>query len=261
MAEYLAPRRLQMGYCFELLTRDFSAAHIRSTVERLEAQLDGGWPCWAISNHDVERAVTRWGGGEPPPHFASLLTALVCSLRGSVCVYQGEELGLAEAEVPFERVQDPYGLAFWPSFKGRDGCRTPMPWDDSEHGGFTRATPWLPTPLAHRLWSVAAQDADPSSTLNAFRAFIRWRRSQPELRWGSIRFLDTPEPILAFVRTWNEHALLAAFNLANESVDAHVYDVASATELSVPGLRPGRLYRNALHLPAYGAVFARLSNQ
>src|SRR5690606_34169622 len=118
-----------MGYSFELLTSDFSADYIRGTVERLEAAMTEGWPCWAISNHDVQRAVTRWGGADAGPDFAKMLVALVCSLRGSVCLYQGEELGLPEAEVPFEALQDPYGVAFWPNFKGRDGCRTPMPWD------------------------------------------------------------------------------------------------------------------------------------
>ena len=72
--------------------------------------------------------MTRWGGDNPPEDLAKVLIALLTSLRGSVCIYQGEELGLTEADIPFERLQDPYGIAFWPEFKGRDGCRTPMPW-------------------------------------------------------------------------------------------------------------------------------------
>jgi alpha-glucosidase len=261
MAEYLAPRRLHMGYCFELLTSDFSAKHIRATLSQLEAKLDGGWPALAISNHDVERVVTRWGGRHPPAQLANQLTALVCSLRGSACIYQGEELGLTEADVPFENLRDPYGLTFWPSFKGRDGCRTPMPWDESEHGGFTRAKPWLPTPHVHRVASVATQSADPSSTLNGVRAFLEWRRSQPALRFGSIRFLDVPEPILAFVRTWNEHAILAVFNLANEPVASRVYDIAPTKQLDVPGIAAGWIRNNELHLPAHGALFAHIERQ
>jgi alpha-glucosidase len=261
MAEYLGERRLHMGYCFELLTSDFSAAHIRSTVEQLEANLDGGWPCWAISNHDVERVVTRWGGNEPPAHLANQLTALVCSLRGSVCVYQGEELGLSEADVPFESLQDPYGLTFWPSFKGRDGCRTPMPWSDAQHAGFSRVTPWLPTPHAHRVASVERQHGDPHSTLNGFRAFMRWRAAEPSLRSGSIEFIDVPEPILAFVRRANDHCLFVAFNLANTTSQAFVYAMEAATQVTVPGLANGRLERGLLQLPAYGALFARIATQ
>ncbi|MET0813627.1 MAG: alpha-amylase family glycosyl hydrolase, partial [Pseudoxanthomonas sp.] len=131
MGEYVNERRLHMGYSFELLTEDFSAAYIRGTVENLEAKMSEGWPCWAISNHDVQRAVTRWGGATASDTFAKQLVALVCWLRGSVCLYLGEELGLGEADVPYEALQDPYGKTFWPNFKGRDGCRTPMPWDAS----------------------------------------------------------------------------------------------------------------------------------
>ncbi len=112
-AEYVTDQRLHMGYSFELLTDERSAAHIRQTVEALEAKMPRGWPCWAISNHDVPRAVTRWRG-EAADHdaLARQLVALVCSLRCSVCLYQGEELGLPEAEVPFEALCDPYGKAF-----------------------------------------------------------------------------------------------------------------------------------------------------
>ncbi|MEO5829623.1 MAG: alpha-amylase family glycosyl hydrolase, partial [Rhodanobacter sp.] len=180
MAEYTRAGRLHMGYSFELLTDDFSAAYIRGTVQTLEAQMTEGWPCWAISNHDVERVLTRWGKGHSSGKLANLLTAMVCSLRGSVCVYQGEELGLTEAELPFEALQDPYGIAFWPQFKGRDGCRTPMPWSDVEaHAGFSHGTPWLPVPPEHRALAVSRQNADPHSVLNGFRTFMHWRQAQP----------------------------------------------------------------------------------
>ncbi|HVF15445.1 MAG TPA: alpha-glucosidase [Steroidobacteraceae bacterium] len=261
MAEYLGERRLHMGYSFELLTSEFSATHIRATVEQLEAKLDGGWPCWAISNHDVERVVSRWGGTNPSTQLATLLTALVCSLRGSVCIYQGEELGLPEADVPYEALQDPYGLTFWPSFKGRDGCRTPMPWNDSAHGGFSRARPWLPTPQAHRVASVERQHANPCSTLNAFRAFMRWRSTQATLRLGSIDFLSMPEPILAFVRTTNEHSMFVAFNLSSDPVESLVYDTGKLTPLAVPGIASGTIQHGRIALPPHGALFATIHRE
>ncbi|EQD65727.1 alpha amylase catalytic region, partial [mine drainage metagenome] len=138
MAEYTQPGRLHMGYSFELLTEEFSARHVRETVSTLEASLRAGWPCWAISNHDVARVATRWGGANPSSAQIAQMSALALCLRGSICVYQGEELGLPEAEVPFEALRDPYGIAFWPNFKGRDGCRTPMP-------GTTATRPASPT--------------------------------------------------------------------------------------------------------------------
>ncbi len=83
-----------MGYSFELLSSEHSPAHIRATVEGALAGSQRGWPCWSISNHDVQRVVSRWGSADSPPHLATQLTALVCSLRGAFCIYQGEELGL-----------------------------------------------------------------------------------------------------------------------------------------------------------------------
>ena len=102
--------------------------------------------------------MTRWGGANPPEDLAKLLIALLLSLRGSVCIYQGEELGLTEADIPFEKLQDPYGIAFWPEFKGRDGCRTPMPWTAQEKfGGFSNVEPWLRFPEVHRVHAVDVQ--------------------------------------------------------------------------------------------------------
>ena len=177
-----------------------------------------GWPCWAISNHDVKRVATRWGGNAPSEALPTLLTALVCSLRGSVCIYQGEELGLTEAELPYEAIQDPYGKAFWPTFKGRDGCRTPMPWDETKHAGFSDAKPWLPIPFEHRGKSVATQDAQADSPLKRFREFLAWRKTQAPLIHGSIRFIDAPEQVLAFVREHEGVAVLAAYNLSATAV-------------------------------------------
>lgn len=258
MAEYTSGHRLHMGYSFELLTDDFSAAYIRGTVQNLEAQMREGWPCWAISNHDVERVLTRWGNGHASEQLANMLTAMVCSLRGSVCVYQGEELGLTEADVPYEALQDPYGITFWPNFKGRDGCRTPMPWNGEAAAGFSTGTPWLPVPADHRARAVSQQEADPSSALHGFRRFMHWRSTQPALRWGHIRFIDTPEPVLAFTRTHNGETVLSAFNLGAEAVDVELPLSGKAQHLNGHGLTEGSFGGGRLHLPPHGLLFARM---
>jgi alpha-glucosidase len=263
MADYVTARRLHMGYSFELLTDDFTAAYIRDTVRMLEMRMPDGWPCWAISNHDVQRAVTRWGAsngnGDHGESFAKLLLALVTSLRGSVCLYQGEELGLTEAEVPFEALQDPYGIAFWPSFKGRDGCRTPMPWDDTPNAGFSGNTPWLPLPEAHRVRSVAQQEQSPDSVLNTARRLLRWRKSLPALMRGEIRMLDTPEPVLAFERRLDDEVLLAVFNLSPSEQTWALPDSSCAFEkIDDHGLPGGEIDGGRLHLPAHGVFYGRV---
>jgi len=255
-AEYTSAGRLHMGYSFELLTEDSSAAYIRDTVERLEAVMTEGWPCWAISNHDVPRAISRWSGGAATPEHARQLAMLVGALRGSVCIYQGEELGLPEAEVPFEALQDPYGIAFWPNFKGRDGCRTPMPWTDAVDAGFSAGTPWLPVADAHRTVAVSRQDGEQDSVLNAFRRFMQWRRMQPALVRGDIRFLDAPEPVLAFVREAEGQRLLAAFNL---SATASRFELPAGDWVTLDAHRAQVPPQDGRHvtLPARGALFAQ----
>ncbi|WP_409461061.1 alpha-glucosidase [Stenotrophomonas maltophilia] len=257
-AEYTRDGRLHMGYSFELLVDDYSAAYIRDTVSRLEAAMTEGWPCWAVSNHDVERAVSRWGGHPADPRLARMLVALLCSLRGSVCLYQGEELGLAEAEVPFEALQDPYGITFWPNFKGRDGCRTPLPWTEAPLAGFTSGQPWLPIPAEHRATAVSVQEAAPASVLSAFRAFLAWRATQPALQHGSIRFVESAEPVLLFERMLADETLLLAFNLSAEAV-SHPLPPGNWQQVAVPGPDAGTVQGNELQLPPRAVICTRRS--
>ncbi len=116
-----------------------TAGLLAETFARMEAVAPDAWPCWAYSNHDVVRHITRWSLSDAA---ARAYTVLLMCLRGSLCLYQGEELGLPEAELDFEELQDPYGIEFWPEFKGRDGCRTPMVWTtDNAAAGFTTGSP------------------------------------------------------------------------------------------------------------------------
>src|SRR5918995_1106475 len=137
--------KLHMCYRFDLLGPDFSGAYVRKRIDAFEAAVADGWICWAFSNHNVIRHVSRWTkrGGDTDA-TARFSIALLACLRGSICIYQGEELGLEEAELALEDLRDPYGIRFWPGYKGRDGCRTPMVWDsNAPNGGFSSAKPWL----------------------------------------------------------------------------------------------------------------------
>ncbi|AZZ98116.1 alpha-glucosidase family protein [Pseudoalteromonas sp. R3] len=261
MAEYTSGGdKLHMGYSFELLTKDYSAGYIRETVSRLEAVMTEGWPCWAFSNHDVERVASRWSkdGKTVDARQASMLTALLGSLRGSVCMYQGEELGLGEAEVAFEDLQDPYGITFWPNFKGRDGCRTPMPWSEQrEHAGFTEGKPWLPVSPAHQSHAVSQQADSTDSILARFQAFMAWRNTMPELQVGDIEFIDTPEPVLAFYRRYEGKTLLCVFNLSDQLAQLALDIEHHAQHLEIAH-HNGRYEKGLLSLPGFGSYFASL---
>ncbi|MEP3048425.1 MAG: alpha-glucosidase [Roseibium sp.] len=208
-----AGKRIHMAYSFDLLTPQHSAAYIRQIVEGMIAGIGSGWASWALSNHDVSRVASRWGDGLDLNSFAPLATAFCASIRGTPCIYQGEELGLQQADVPFEQLQDPYGIRFWPEYKGRDGCRTPMPWtNDNSHAGFSDIDPWLPVALEHRAQAVAEQDKEDQSTLNRNRAFYTWRQSQIALKKGDMTFLESPGETLVFTRCFENETVLCAFN-------------------------------------------------
>ncbi len=258
MVEYTdGPDRFHTAYSFVLLRQSFGAEHIRRSVEAMRGETSHTWPSWAFSNHDVERVVSRWAA-EPSPAFARLMVAVLTSLRGTAFLYQGEELGLPQAAVPYERLRDPEGLTFWPEHKGRDGARTPLPWRaDGAHAGFSDAEPWLPMDPAHRPLAVDRQDADPGSVLNFTRRFLRWRKGHPALIRGAIHFLDGAEPLLAFERQGPDGRILCAFNLGPEPLAAALPLSGVATPLADAGL-PGRLHGNRLDLPGYGGVFAAL---
>ncbi|ALU41833.1 alpha-glucosidase family protein [Pseudoalteromonas rubra] len=261
MAEYTSGGdKLHMGYSFELLTKDYSASYIRETVSRLEAVMTEGWPCWAFSNHDVERVASRWSkdGKTVDARQASMLTALLGSLRGSVCMYQGEELGLGEADVAFEDLQDPYGITFWPNFKGRDGCRTPMPWHtELEHAGFSEGKPWLPVSPAHLPQAVSQQADLEDSILARYQAFMAWRNTMPELQVGDIEFIDSPEPMLAFYRHYQGKTVLCAFNLSDQPAQLELNSSHHAQHQELVH-HNGRYEQGQLSLPGYGCYFASL---
>lgn len=252
-------KRLHMAYNFELLVDTFSTAHIRSVIESLEAGSADSWPCWAIGNHDVARVATRWWGSDAPHEQAKLLNAFLFSLKGTVCSYQGEELGLQQADVPREALQDPYGIAFWPAFKGRDGCRTPIPWTEQESAcGFSSAKPWLPIPAQHRANAVSRQQPDQDSVLNAYRTFLRWRRQHPALRHGGIRFIDSPDDTLCFIRDHAGKALLACFNFSSQACLVPLPDLGRLQELSGHGFAACGLSAGRVEIPSLGAFFADL---
>jgi alpha-glucosidase len=181
--------------------------------------------------------------------------ALLLSLRGSVSLYQGEQLGLTEVELGWEQLRDPFGKAYWPEFRGRDGSRTPIPWRaDAANSGFTSAEPWLPVPASHRPFAVDQQDIATDSLLNAFRRFIAWRRQQPALIWGWLEPLDLPEPLVGFVRDLEGQRILALFNLSDASVTTSVAHCGAPQPMAESGCA-AEIRDDVVRLPPFGTFF------
>jgi alpha-glucosidase len=187
---------------------------------------------------------------------AKFALTLLATLRGSISLYQGEELGLTEAELRFEDLRDPYGIRFWPGFKGRDGCRTPMVWEElAVYAGFSRVKPWLPIPEEHRRRSVSVEDYDPNSVLAHYRRTIEWRRKHAPLVSGGIRFLPSGEDILAFLRDEEGETILCVFNFARENRDFVFDRVGAVSFIEAPGFPAPRLSGKRIILEGLGAAF------
>ena len=256
---YLSPEDgLHSGYTFVLLhARKLSPAFVRDHYATLVGHRLH-WPTISFSNHDVARTVSRFGGEHPPPELARTLFALLLALRGTTLIYQGEELGLPQAKLSRHQLRDPVGDLYWPYTGGRDGCRTPMPWDSAEpHLGFTAGTPWLPMAAEHFGLSVAAQEIDPDSNLAFARAMVAFRKGSPAMTRGELDFLDTPDPILAFVRSDGGERVACVFNLSDAP---HAPTLAGLAGAELLPLRAGEaeLRGASLGLSPYAVAFLRL---
>jgi len=219
MGEYTAGDDLmQMCYAFEFLSPEQpTPKRIAEVMARVDQVAADGWACWAFSNHDVVRHTTRWNLSDAAQR---MFTTLMMCLRGSVCIYQGEELGLPEGEVAFEDLQDPYGIEFWPEFKGRDGCRTPMVWEsDNANGGFSDGKPWLPVSSAHLGRSVAAEEADPSALIHHYRRAIALRHAHKALSVGEHTPLQAAGNIVYFTRSFEGAEIFCAFSVGDDLGD------------------------------------------
>ncbi len=247
-AEYTeGKKRLHMCYGFDFLSQPYpTGTRVSEILDRFQRLAPDSWACWAYSNHDVERHTSRWSLSEEA-HRVYL--ALLLSMQGSVCLYQGEELALEEAYVSFEDLQDPYGIRFWPTFKGRDGCRTPMVWSpERENGGFSDGKPWLPVGIEHTSRAVEAQEKDPESMLHFYRRMIGYRRDRPALVKGEMDIVAASEDRLCLIRSYQGQRMLCDFNLSGEAQTVGlpkgnwVLDAESPFDVEIQGnegVRPG----------------------
>ena len=232
--------RLNSAYGFDFLYADqlTPALVARVASSWLEPQ-GGGWPTWTFENHDAPRALSRWCKNGDGVGFARLKMLLLCSLRGSIIVYQGEELGLPQVEIPFEQLQDPEAIANWPQSLGRDGARTPMPWTAAQPNlGFSTSEPWLPASMTHAPLAVDRQEQDDNSLLHFSRACFELRNRHPALRHGSMRIIEAGDQVLIFERELAHQRLRCAFNLSDQAIP---YAPAGASLLTAGEVRGTQL--------------------
>lgn len=252
MRAFTSEGRLSSAYSFDFLyARSLSARRVKASQMNWAGPLTQGWAAWAFSNHDAPRCISRWcpPGGDLEA-YARMTNALLLCLRGNPILYQGEELGLTQAEIGFEDLQDPEAIANWPLTLGRDGARTPMPWiNDNGHAGFSEAKPWLPLGAGHSLKAAATQYGQPFSVLEFTRLVISLRNSSEALKMGDVVFPETQaKGVLAIERTLGGERLRCLFNLENE---AHRVE-AGLTKNFETLLSSGATLDVPISLPAFG---------
>ncbi|MCB2175571.1 MAG: glycoside hydrolase family 13 protein [Actinomycetales bacterium] len=264
LRSYLAPDELHQAFHFDLLVQPWHAARIREAIDNgLRTSLVSGRPtAWALNNHDVHRVVTRYGQEQDltRPDPDDLLAAarrtgpvdlelgrararaaamLLLALPGSVFVYQGEELGLAEDfSLPDHARQDPIWLRSAGAQLGRDGCRVPLPWAaDAPSFGFSLrpgSEPWLPMPADFADAAVDRQEQDPDSFLTLYRTLLGLRRSLFDAD-DPLEWLVGPSPDVLALRRGSG---LCVLNFGSVPVSLSEQAADAVVARSRPGVDP-----------------------
>jgi alpha-glucosidase len=244
--------RLNSAYGFDFLYAPaLTPALVKHALEQWPDQAGMGWPSWAFENHDAPRALSRWCAPPDRERFARLKIALLCALRGNIIIYQGEELGLDQVEIPFEQLQDPEAIANWPLTLSRDGARTPMPWTaQDEHGGFSAGVPWLPLGEANLARAMDRQNGDPGSLLNLTRELLGLRGRQTALRLGRVAHCEAAGALLVIERATADEKVRCLFNISGHEIELSAGQGCGETLVSVNEATSTRL-------PPFAALFLR----
>jgi alpha-glucosidase len=216
---------VHLPFNFSLLTSSWQAGALARLIAQYEAALpSGGWPNWVLGNHDWPRIVGRVG-----PEQARTAAMLLLTLRGTPTIYYGDELGMPQVKIPADRIRDPFEALVPGLGLGRDGSRTPMQWDGTQHAGFSRTEPWLPLADGFQRDNVAKQREDPSSIYQLHRRLIALRRTRPALIEGAYMPIHAKGDLLLYGRQRDGDRLLVALNLG------HRPEVVDLGDGSFPG--------------------------
>jgi alpha-glucosidase len=207
------------GFNF-LYAEQLSPALVREALEAWPDADGIGWPSWAFSNHDAPRWISRWAPDDARDAYARMVMMLFICLRGNVIIWQGEELGLTQVDIPFDKLQDPEAIANWPLTLSRDGTRTPMPWvADALNCGFSSVEPWLPLGPDHSALAVDMAERDPDSMLALTRKLVAFRNANEAMLTGDLKVIEAKDRLLVFERRSENQHLVCAFNLGGDEID------------------------------------------
>jgi alpha-glucosidase len=248
-----------LPFNFLLLSLPWDAQQIATAVEEYEAALPAdGWPNWVLGNHDRPRVASRLGIRQ-----AKIAAMLLLTLRGIPTLYYGDEIGMTDADIPFDEVQDPQGLNMPDKNLSRDPVRTPMQWDGSENAGFSKSRPWLRLDPSYPTLNVQAQLQDPLSMLSFYRKLIRLRQKEPSLMVGDYAPVFADEQILAYTRQASgSRKFLILMNLTGKSCGFISPDdnLEGVVELATDLKREGTTVAGRIQLAADEGMIIKTKN-
>jgi len=252
--------QLPMDFLFTMVNK-LSPADFRKQIAAVDSA--SGWPTFVISNHDIVRSYDRYGDGQHNDQIAKLMAGLYLTLRGTPIMYYGEEIGMKTTPPTHkEDVRDPVGRTGWPKEKGRDGERTPMQWDASENGGFSKAKPWLPVPPTAKTHNVADESKDPDSILEFYRKVLKLRHTNKALLDGNYVPVNDNDPnVLSYLRAYKDQVVLVALNMSGEKqkvkFDIQKNGFSSAQSLIATGKSSAK--GETVTLDPYGVFIGQLT--
>lgn len=240
---------LNSAYGFNFLYADqLTPGLVCTALAEWPDEPGAGWPSWAFENHDAPRALSRWCGPRHRDAFARMKIALLACLRGNIILYQGEELGLTQVDIPFEQLHDPEAIANWPLTLSRDGARTPMPWNrNTGAGGFSNAAPWLPLGADNALRDVASQRQDAASMLAHTKRILALRAAHPPLHHGRVAGCSNHDGVLVLDRESEGKVVRCIFNMTAATREIPPEICGGSVQASINGA-------DQQMLPPFGAL-------
>ena len=226
-AYYGGGKGLDLPFYFGLMFLPMEADKLQAKIDAYDAAIGENHPNYNLANHDRPR-LSRHG------ERARLAAMLLLTLRGTPFLYYGDELDMANVEVPADKQQDPFII--YEIGTTRDGVRTPMQWNAEPYAGFSEAEPWLPVASDFEEVNVEVEQKDETSVLWLYKRLLELRRATPALKVGSYQPLNnTPENVFGYWREANESKILVLLNLSAEeqevSLPSEVWCVTLSTQL------------------------------
>jgi len=210
---------IHLAFDFSLMFQPWNARKFYNCLNNWYGHIpQNGWACNVLSNHDLFRSITRFGGKKHFDEKSKIMAVLMLTLKGTPFIYYGEEIGMTNGKIRKNQIADPLGKRFWPFFKGRDRARTPMQWSPVMNAGFSNEIPWLPVNPDYSERNVDAESNDPDSILNLYRKLISLRNNTATLQSGDwVPVIKGEKGILAYYRILRNDKILVLLNFRRRS--------------------------------------------